>query len=173
MMTDERQGDGLLGAVERLPAGAGLVFRHYSLPEPERRRLFDEVEGIARGRGLVLMLGGEPELAAAWGADGSHGFCGGRPSAPGLLRSASVHDLQELSAAEEAKADFVFVSPVFATRSHPGSPTLGPEGFATIAAEARVPVIALGGMNAARAHSLRGLNMYGWAGIGAWAPEAD
>jgi len=34
-------------------------------------------------------------------------------------------------------------------------------------------VIALGGMDAARAQSLRGLNMYGWAGIDAWTPQAD
>jgi thiamine-phosphate pyrophosphorylase len=173
MMTDERQGDRVLGAVERLPRGAGLVFRHSSLPEGERRRLFLEIQAVARRRALLLMLAGEPELATAWGADGSHGFCGGRASPRGLLRSAAVHNLQELREAECAGADFVFVSPVFPTRSHPGSPVLGAAGFAAIAAEARVPVIALGGMDAAKAQSVRGLNMYGWAGIDAWAPEPD
>ena len=43
LMTDERQGDGLLAALARLPAGAGIVFRHYSLPEAARRALFDRV----------------------------------------------------------------------------------------------------------------------------------
>ena len=173
MMTDERQGGGLLGAVERLPEGAGLVFRHYSLPQNERRRLFLDVESAARSRGILVMLGGEPGLAAAWGADGSHGLCPGHASPPGLLRSAAVHDLPGLKAAHEERADFVFVSPVFPTRSHPGAPALGPEGFAGIAREARVPVIALGGMDSARAQNLGGYNMYGWAGIDAWAPEPD
>jgi len=173
MMTDERQGDSLLGALERLPDGAGVVFRHYSLAEGERRRLFREVEAVVSRRRLLLMLGAEPELAAAWGADGSHGLCGGRQSAPGLLRSAAVHDLEELGAAEAAGADLVFVSPVFPTRSHPDARLLGTDGFAAIAAKSRVPVIALGGMDAARAQSLRGLNMYGWAGIDAWTPQAD
>lgn len=172
MMTDERQREGLLGALDRLPAGAGVVFRHYSLGGTARRRLFEDVAAVARCKGLVLMLGGEPELAAAWGADGSHGICGGRPSAPGLLRSAAVHDLEELRAAEGAGADLVFVSPVFPTRSHPGAAALGPEGFQLIAAQARVPVIALGGMDAAKARSLTGLNMYGWAAIDAWDPAA-
>ena len=37
MMTDERQGDALWSALERLPRGAGVVFRHYSLPAAARR----------------------------------------------------------------------------------------------------------------------------------------
>ena len=174
MMTDERQGNRLFEALRRLPAGAGLVFRHYSLAEGERRLLFEEVQRLARQRGLVLLLGGDPQLALAWGADGSHGLCGGAPSAPGLLRSAGVHDLEELRAAEAAGADLVFVSPVFPTRSHPGSGSLGAEGFALIAREARVPVVALGGMDPAKARILEDRNMYGWAAIDAWtAPEAD
>ena len=172
MMTDERQGDSLGGALDRMPAGAGVVFRHYSLVDDARRGLFADVAAVARRQGLLLMLGGEPELAASWGADGSHGICGGRPSAPGLLRSAAVHDLEELSAAERAGADLVFVSPVFPTRSHPGAAALGPAGFQLIAAQASVPVIALGGMDAARARQLDGLNMYGWAAIDAWDPKA-
>jgi thiamine-phosphate pyrophosphorylase len=173
MMTDERQGEGLFPALERLPRGGGVVFRHYSLPDPERRCLFEEVTGAARRRGLLLMLGGEPELAATWGAEGSHGLCVGLPSAPGLLRSAPVHRLEELRAAEAVGAAFVFVSPVFPTRSHPDAAALGPQGFAAIAGQARVPVIALGGMNETKARSLSGLGMYGWAGIDAWAPEPD
>jgi thiamine-phosphate pyrophosphorylase len=118
------------------------------------------------------MLGGAPDLAAAWGADGSHGLCGGRPSAPGVLRSAAVHSPAELRVAEAAGADFLFVSPVFRTRSHPDAPALGPEGFQRIAGQARVPVIALGGMDEAKARMLGRMNMYGWAAIDAWNRES-
>ena len=48
LMTDERLGDGLHDAVARLPAGAGIVFRHYSLPEEGRRALFEQVQQAAR-----------------------------------------------------------------------------------------------------------------------------
>lgn len=171
MMTDERQGDGLHAALERLPEGAGVVFRHYGLAPEPRRALFDRVRSAAERRGLVLLLGGEPGLAAAWDADGSHGLAGGAASAPGLLRSAAVHDFSDLRAAETVAADLVFVSPVFPTRSHPGALTLGPEGFARIAARTRIPAIALGGMDDARARSLRDGNMYGWAAIDAWGLE--
>jgi len=166
MMTDERQGEALLPALGRMPPGSGLVFRHYSLPVSERRDLFDQVKEVASERDLLVMLAGDSGLAAEWGAGGWHGM--GGTSHPGLLRSAPVHDLAELKGAEAAGADFLFVSPVFPTRSHPGAATLGPAGFHLLAREAKVPVIALGGMNAENAQQLSGLNLYGWAAIDAW-----
>jgi thiamine-phosphate pyrophosphorylase len=155
-MTDERLGDGLLDAVARLPEGAGIVFRHYSLADSARHALFDRVRAAHSG---LLLLAGPQALAAAWGADGSHGQHAG-------ATSASAHDLTQIRAAEAAGAALVFLSPVFPTRSHPGAPALGPQGFAALAAQTHLPVVALGGMNAARAATLSGA--YGWAGIDAW-----
>ena len=47
------------------------------------------------------------------------------------------------------------LSPVFATRSHPGTAGLGPTRFRLMAAQACLPVIALGGLNARTAKRLR------------------
>jgi thiamine-phosphate pyrophosphorylase len=157
LMTDERQGEGLWRALERLPSGAGVVFRHYSLSRPERRALFERVRTIARRRRLVLIVAG----AALPGANGVHGRRGRG------LNTASVHNLRELKAAERAGADLVFLSPVFATRSHPGARPLGPRRFSLLAHQARVPVVALGGMDAEKGRGLSGA--YGWAGIDAWS----
>jgi len=162
MMTDERQGEGLGEAVSRLPDGAGIVFRHYSLPPARRRSLFEEVRTAARARKLMLLLAGPAEEALAWGADGSHG----RGSGQGL-RSAPVHDLAEIRAAEADGAALLFLSAVFATRSHPGAEPLGPLRFDELAGLTRLPVIALGGMDEARFGLLR--KAYGWAGIDAWS----
>lgn len=162
MMTDERQGERLWRAVERLPRGSGIVFRHQGLAPCDRHHLFGRLRRAARRRGHVLLVGGSPALAAAWCACGSHGLHPGARTAP-------VHDLRELRAAERAGAELVFISPVFATRSHPGRKPLGRLGFAMLARQARVPVIALGGMNARRASSLAGLGIYGWAAIDAWS----
>jgi thiamine-phosphate pyrophosphorylase len=156
LMTDERLGDGLPGAVARLPEGAGIVFRHYSLDEPERRTVFDAVRAAHSG---LLLLAGPPDLAATWGADGSHGRHQG-------AITASVHDLAELRMAEAVGARLVFLSPVYPTRSHIGVPVLGAQGFAALAAETALPAVALGGMDAERAKALDGA--YGWAGIDAW-----
>jgi len=159
LMTDERLGARLFEALERLPEGAGIVFRHYSLPPRERRALFDAVR--ASRPDSTLLLGGPAEQARSWGADGSHG----RGSGEGL-RTSPAHDLAELEAADAAGADLVFLSPVFPTRSHPGVPAVGPHRFAELAQRTRVPVVALGGMTEARFRTLAGA--YGWAGIDAW-----
>jgi thiamine-phosphate pyrophosphorylase len=153
LMTDERQGERLGSALERLPRGSGVVFRHYSLAAGERRALFRKVRAICRARGLLLLVAGRPLP----GADGSHN----RRSAG--IRSASAHNLRELRSAERAGADLVFLSPVFPTRSHPSARPLGPQRFALLAHQARVPVIALGGMNEERFRALGGA--HGWAGI--------
>lgn len=162
LMTDERQGDSLFDGIGQLPAGAGIVFRHYSLAPSARQALFGQVREIADRRGLLLLLAGSSEMAQAWGAAGSHG----RGAGTGL-RTAPAHDLAEIRAAEDAAAALIFLSPVFPTRSHPDATPLGPERFAALAAQTRLPVIALGGMNAERFRRLGGA--YGWAGIDAWS----
>jgi thiamine-phosphate pyrophosphorylase len=167
LMTDERQGEALWRALEKLPRGSGVVFRHYSLPEAERRELFLQVQGISRSRDCILMVGGPPALAADWGADGSHGWGGAGRSH--LLTSLSVHDAEEMRAANRLKPDLAFVSPVFETQSHPGKSSLGIEGLSALAALATMPVIALGGMNEERARLLTQPNIYGWAAIDAWS----
>ncbi len=155
LMTDERQGDGLWNALELLPKGSGVVFRHYGLAPAERRKLFDRVRRVAKRRRLLLLAHGR-----GLRGDGIHGGRGGG------FRSASAHDLRELKSAERAGAKLVFLSPAFPTRSHPGATALGPVRFGLIAAQARVPVIALGGVDARKARRLP--HIYGWAGIDAW-----
>lgn len=161
LMTDERMGERLLDAVAALPPEAGVVFRHYGLGQVARRDLFELVRAAHPG---VLLLGGDTGLAERWGADGSHGRHPRATTAP-------AHDLAEIRAAEAAGAALIFVSPVFATRSHPQARPLGAAGFAALARQTPLPVVALGGMSAARAEGLSGA--YGWAGIDAWLPKAD
>jgi thiamine-phosphate pyrophosphorylase len=158
LMTDERQGEALWEALERLPTGAGIVFRHYGLERGERRRLFERVRKVARRRRLFLMA------AAGLRGDGTHN---GRGRG---FRSASAHNLRELKSAERSGAALIFLSPAFATRSHPSARTLGPVRFGLISQQARVPVIALGGIDARNVQRLP--NVYGWAAIDAWIPKA-
>ena len=161
LVTDERQGEALLPAVARLPEGAGILFRHYSLPERERRTLFDSIR--AAGGERLLLLAGPPALAKDWSADGWHGWDEGEG-----LRSASVHDLAEIRRAESLGATLLFLAPVYPTRSHPDAPTLGVERFAALAAQTRLPVIALGGVAADNAPELLARGAHGWAAVDAW-----
>lgn len=63
-------------------------------------------------------------------------------------------------------ADALFISPVFPTRSHPGTSALGARRAAAIAKGLPVRRIALGGMDASRYARLIGFD--GWAAIDAW-----
>jgi thiamine-phosphate pyrophosphorylase len=166
LMTDERVGDAaLLAAVARLPKGkAGIIFRHYRTAAKERRALFDRVARIARRRRLVLMLGGTARQARGWRADGWHGE-DGRRVGEALLHSRPVHDGREMIAALRRRADLVFLSPLFPTRSHPGGRALGRARFAALARRADMPVIALGGVRAAHRPMLKGIGASGWAAI--------
>lgn len=162
LMTDERQSEGLWTALRRIPPGSGVVFRHYSLPPDARRALFDKVRRVARKRRLTLLATSGIHSRAA---DGHHGPVRHRRG----LRSASAHSLREAKSAERAGVHLLFVSPIHPTRSHPGAEALGRVRFGLIRRQTRLPVIALGGMNARRARALAPFGIYGWAAIDAWS----
>lgn len=159
LMTDPRLDRALWDALAALPRGAGVVLRHYELPLAERRRLFARVQQIARRRGLTLVVAGQQRLGLA----PRHGRHRGALTAP-------VHSRREAIAAIRNGARLLFVSPVHATRSHPGARILGPVRLGLLIRGLDVGVIALGGMNEHRWRALRSLGVHGWAGIDAWAP---
>ena len=161
LMTDERMGDTLWSVLRRLPRGTGVVFRHHRLPLAQRRRLFADVALIARRRGLVLVRAGPARLA--WREDGVHGQRG-----PGLV-TWPAHNRRQAVAGVRAGATALFVSPIFATRSHPGARPLGTLRAAAIGRGLGVTVIALGGMSPRRFRRLHGLDFAGWAAIDAWS----
>lgn len=167
LMTDERvKKKALIRAVRRLPRGAGVVFRHYGLKPRKRRALFARVLAAARPRGVRVLLAGTAAMAQAWGADGWHGATPGMRR-NGAIHTAPAHSPAQMRRAERAGVDALFVSPVFATRSHPKARPLGAVRFGLLARQARKPVIALGGMTARRGRALRAMGAHGWAAIDA------
>ena len=154
LLSDERNDAVLESALAKLPRGSGFIFRHYHLPPRERRARFEALARLARAYGHLIVLAGHAAGARNWRADGVYAAPRRLRPAGDLLRLATAHSLRELGAARRAGADAVLLSPVFPTRSHPGSATLGPVRFRLLAAQAAVPVIALGGMTARTARRL-------------------
>jgi thiamine-phosphate pyrophosphorylase len=157
LMTDPRIDDALFAIVRALPPGAGVVFRHYGLPQSERYRLFLRVRRLAHARGLRISAGG------------------GLPGAPshGGTRAATyaVHDRRQAVAAGRTGAAWLFVSPVYATRSHPDAPPLGVRRAVAITQGVVGRRVALGGMTAARWLRLRRYGFDGWAAIDGLMPD--
>ena len=162
LLSDERNDTGLEDALARLPRGSGFVYRHYHLPPAGRVARWHALARIARARGHVLVLADSTLTAREWGADGAYGAPRSLYPTRDLLTLATAHDMAEIGQANRMRADAVLLSPAFPTRSHPGAPVLGPVRFRLLAAQARMPVVALGGMTRQAA---RRLGWPRWAAI--------
>lgn len=156
MPTDLERVPDPVGAVANLPPGAAVILR--DADHPERERLGGDLRRATRSRGLLLLVSGDPELVAALGADGLHvpeRMLGAEPTRswrranPWKLMTAACHSLRALRQAERAGADLALLSPVFPTASHPGGHVLGPFRASAIARASGMPVLAMGGIDAA------------------------
>ena len=166
LMTDERMGERLWEAIDRLPVGdGGVVVRHYSVPIDKRAVLAERIAVICRRRGLSLAIAGDVGLAAALGAVLVH-----RPNKPAidLPFSRPVHSLAEAKLARTEGAALVFVSPVHETRSHPEAQPLGRKLTRQIVKACGCPAIGLGGMYERKFAAAEKDGFYGWAAIDAW-----
>lgn len=92
-----------------------------------------------------------------------------RPIKDDLWLSASCHNAAELNRAEKINTDFVLLSPVMPTASHPSANALGWAGFSELCATANLPVFALGGLGQTEATVAWKAGAQGIAGItGFW-----
>lgn len=164
LVTDDQRLPDPAAAMAALPAGAAVLLRHYDAPD--RKHLARRLARLARAqRQILLVAGADWRLAAAIGASGVH-----LPEAvarmvplPGLrlwlrrggLLTVACHGPAGLVRAAALGADAALLSPVFPTRSHPGAATIGATRFALWALRARLPVVALGGIRADTARSVR------------------
>lgn len=136
------------------------------------------LQALARPPEAALIVSARPDLAAAIGAQGVQ--LGAGDLAPREARrllphgwiGRSVHDPAEAAAAVDEGADFLVVGPVYPTASHPGRPGVGLALVQAAAALGR-PVIAIGGIDPARAALVRDAGGYGVAAIGALWDSAD
>lgn len=162
LMTDERMGEALQPALARAAAaGAGVIVRHHHSAQAVRRALALEV----LAHGALLGIAGDVSLAAEVGATLVHNPADDPADMPFSL---SVHDEAEADDAARRKANLVFVSPVFATRSHPNATALGEQGAMRLARRSKCPAYALGGVTFELGEQLIEQGWTGWAGIDAW-----
>ncbi len=97
-------------------------------------------------------------MALAAGADGLHLPENGLPVAEArrilgrdLIIGRAVHSAAEALRAQEEGADYVQVGTIYPTRSHPKAIPAGPKLIREVAREVRIPILAVGGINARNA----------------------
>lgn len=166
---DDRRVEAQLNA---LPEDTGIILRHYSLPQQQRKHLGT----LIKNTGRPLIVAGDPQLARCLNADGIHlpqwqsqSLARANTRLSQLpnhwIISAAVHGLSAGHAANQIKANLIFASPVLPTQSHPDTPSLGVLKLAQLVSQAHQPVYALGGMNEQTFKRLRHTGIAGYGGI--------
>lgn len=147
LFTDD-SGRDWIAAARRLPRGAVVILRGQ-----QRAALLEQLRPLP----LRLLAADDPALAKD--ADGlhlperrAHEAPHWRARHPDWIITASAHSLRALMTLRHV--DAAFLSPVFATTSHPGAAALTPLRAGMIAQQALVPVYALGGVSARNAARL-------------------
>ena len=91
-----------------------------------------------------------------------------RPCAKDKLLGASTHDLDEALKAQEIGADFIVISPVQATQTHPDTIPLGWDAAKEVVDKLNIPVYFLGGMGLEDLDKTLEIGAQGIAGVSAF-----
>lgn len=88
-----------------------------------------------------------------------------RPLSSDKLVSAACHNLKEIRQAEKIGVNFITLSPLYPTSSHPQKEPLGEGLFQKLCTQTNLPVYALGGVGPDKLERIRTLGGQGIAGI--------
>ena len=185
VITDERVSGGKSHAeIARLALAGGadaVQLRDKGCGCRELVRAGREIAGLARRSGALFIVNDRLDVAISCGADGVHLGQGdlradtARQIAPeGFIIGVSVGSVEEAEEAERAGADYVAVSPVFATGSKgDAGPGLGTGTISEVREHVSVPVIAIGGIGCANVERVIAAGADGVAVISAVAGAED
>lgn len=149
-----------------------VSLRDKDMSAAERRTLLGALLREAGSVGATVTIHGDTDAAAALDAGGVHLPADGKPRearlalGPAALIGQSCHTLDAARAAQAAGADYVTLSPVFATRSKPGYEPVGLGLLAEAARALDIPVVALGGITPTNAAECRAVGAAGIAVMG-------
>jgi thiamine-phosphate pyrophosphorylase len=183
VLTDAAGGEAALRTVAlAVAAGAPVVqVRLKTGTDRQRLEFARRVVDICAGYGATCLVNDRVDLALAAGAHGTHLGADDLPVAQarrlagtGHLIGGTARDPERAAELVSAGADYLGVGPAFATVTKDGLPApIGVGGVAAVARAVGVPVIAIGGVDAARARMLRAAGAYGVAVVGAVTAAED
>jgi thiamine-phosphate pyrophosphorylase len=183
LVTDRQQAQRPLVEVVTAAITAGcrwVSVREKDLSDDDQIILARTLLLIARRYGARVSLHGEAALAKAADTDGVHLSAGSDPITARKLLGAdrllgvSIHTITEAEAIDPGVVDYAIAGPAFETASKPGyGPEIGRKGLAEIAGAARVPILAIGGLNATRAAEVLVAGPVGIAVMGGVMRAAD
>ncbi|MEU7869712.1 thiamine phosphate synthase [Dactylosporangium sp. NPDC049140] len=184
LVTDTRPGRNALEVVAAaLRAGFDVVQvrPEDAVTDREAYELTVRVLAMCRELGRTCLVNDRLHIAVAAGADGGHVGADDLPVAaarrvlgPHAILGATARNPETARRAVADGASYLGVGPAFATTTKTGLPdAIGPAGVRAVAEAVRVPVVAIGGVTAARAGELFAAGAHAVAVVGAVSGAAD
>jgi thiamine-phosphate pyrophosphorylase len=162
LLTDDQRLPDPCALLPLLPRGSYVILRHYHILKQEQLRLAQKISCLCHRYGLFFLLSLKDQ-AKAWHLAFNvrfHGFhwteplCQKPPSSLLLWRkqkkfhlTCASHTVYSLKKARSFRPNFILVSPVFKTKSHPTLKGLGSLRFRSLVRKSPQPIAALGGVN--------------------------
>ena len=180
-ITDSKRYPDMLQRLEKaLKKGIRMVqLREKELSGLEYYQLAKRVRELTQDYDAMLFINDRVDIALAVNADGVHLPEKGLPPsvvkkiAPKLLVGYSAHSLEQALCAQEEGADFITLSPIFKTQSHPEVEPIGLGLLKEVSQRLSIPVYALGGITWDRIKLCYKNGAYGIAGIGLFFDHVD
>jgi thiamine-phosphate pyrophosphorylase len=170
-------------SAEALGRGGAAIVQLRAKGVPDRRLLAlgEHARDGARRGGALFVVNDRPDVALLLGADGVHLGQDDLPPAearrllgPDAIVGRSTHSLAQLRAATGEPVDYVALGPIFATATKPDAePVVGLETLRAARALTALPLVAIGGIDDARAHDTVSAGADGLAVIGALLDASD
>lgn len=127
-----------------------VIVREKTMDRDRLAAFVARIRRLCQGSGSLVCVHADCDSGAFAEADGVHlsarRLRDGNGPDRGRLLGASCHSRAEIQQARRRGADYLLLSPVRRTASHPKAEPLGWDGFAGLCREASLPVYALGGM---------------------------
>lgn len=183
VLTDARGAADQLQAVSAaLGAGAHVVqVRVKGLPDRSVHHFAAQVVELCAEHRAACIVNDRVDIALAVGADGTHLGAEDLPMAaarsvagPGHLLGGTARTAEAAVRLVDEGADYLGVGPAYKTTTKAGLPgPLGPAGVGAVAGAVDVPVVAIGGVTAARVPELLAAGASGVAVVAAVSAAAD
>ncbi|MEN0079243.1 MAG: thiamine phosphate synthase [Pseudomonadota bacterium] len=172
VLTDPGRSAHPLELARCMPAGWGLIYRHFGTPD--RAEVAGRLAQRAATGRFTLLIGEDPELAARVGADGVHWRGAGGRYRPGRARAfrlntMSAHRPGQVRGPQPAWIAARVLSAVYPSQSRSAGPPMGPVRFRLACLDGPIFVYGLGGIDGPGAGRLG--PGAGAAGVGTLAPR--
>lgn len=154
VITDKNYSDEVYSVERALKGGAtSIQLRMKTSKTREMIEVGKKIRTLTSEYSALFFVNDRLDVAQAVNADGIHVGIDDMPVshikeiAPNLIIGASAYNLEEMKTAESEGADYLGVGAVYSTNTKLDARNLGLDGLKELSKSAKLPIVAIGGIN--------------------------